>query len=231
MKKTFKNWSISDICWLINASLAIISLGTYCGDSITSIISALTGVICVIFISKKMISNYFFGVINVSLYSYLTLESRLYGDFMLNAFYYLPMQFIGFYMWTRSKNNSNGEIESKSLSTMAKIKLALSSLAIIFISTILLQAIGGNVPFIDATCTILSIVAMMLMVKQYREQWYMWIIVNIVSIIMWAISIKQGSGDMATLLMRIIYLLNSIYGLINWRTDNKKNINNVAYIN
>ena len=60
------------------------------------------------------------------------------------------------------------------------------------------------------------------MVKQYLEQWYLWIIVNIVSIIMWIISLSQGFGDFATLLMWILYLLNSLYGLYKWKVANKK---------
>lgn len=222
MKKIFKNWSLFDICWLIVANCTILGLSLYWGDSTVAIISALTGVTSVILVSKQMISNYVFGAVNVGLYAYLAFQSKLYGDFMLNAFYYLPMQFIGFYMWTKAKNNSNGEIEAKTLDTMARVKLALSSLVAIFAYTFILQTFGGNIPFIDATSTVLSVIAMMLMVKQYTEQWYMWVIVNIVSIIMWAISITQGSGDMATLLMWIIYLLNSIYGLVSWSKNNKR---------
>ena len=35
---------------------------------------------------------------------------------------------------------------------------------------------------VDSTTTVISIVAMMLMVKRYQEQWTLWIVVNIFSI-------------------------------------------------
>lgn len=222
MKKIFNNWNLFEISWLLIANLMILGLSLYWGDNFIAIISAITGVTSVILVSKQMISNYFFGIINVSLYAFLAFQSKLYGDVMLNALYYLPMQFIGLYMWNKAKKSDNGEVKAKILGTMARVKLALSSLVAIFIYSMFLRILGGNIPFFDATSTVLSVIAMILMVKQYTEQWHLWIIVNIVSIIMWVFSIQQGLGDMATLLMWIVYLLNSLFGLINWKRASKR---------
>lgn len=226
IKNSFKNWTSIDFAWLIIANGIILGLSLYWGDGIVPIISALTGVTCVIFVSKQMMSNYFFGIINVGLYAYLAFKSRLYGDFMLNAFYYFPMQFIGLYMWTKAKD-SDGDVKSKTLTNKGKIILTIVSIASIAAYSFILSLLGGNIPIIDATSTILSIIAQILMVRRYLEQWYLWVIVNIVSIIMWAVSLTQGSGDMSTLLMWVIFLLNSLYGLYNWRKEHKKNTQNI----
>ena len=123
-------------------------------------------------------------------------------------------------MWKKNKSD-NGEVEAKALTIKQKFMLALVSIVAIIIYSLFLRLLGGNIPLIDATSTVLSVIAMILMVKQYLEQWYLWIIVNTVSIIMWVISLSQGSGDFATLLMWILYLLNSLYGLYKWRVANK----------
>ena len=123
-------------------------------------------------------------------------------------------------MWKKNKSNS-GQVESKSLTNKQRFILVLVSFVAILAYSLVLKQLGGNIPLIDATSTVLSVIAMLLMVKQYLEQWYLWVIVNTVSIIMWAVSLSQGSGDYATLLMWIIYLLNSLYGLYNWRKANK----------
>lgn len=225
LKTFFKGWTKLDFTWLLIANLVIIGLGVRNKDSVLAIISATTGVTCVIFVSKQMMANYIVGIINVVLYAYLAFQSKLYGDFMLNAFYYFPMQFIGMYMWGKSKDKNNtGNLESKALNGLQKIQLTIVTIALTLLYSLLLKVLGGNIPFIDATSTILSIVAMILMVKQYLEQWYLWIIVNVVSIIMWWISLSQGSGDFATLLMWVVYLLNSLFGLINWKIANKERI-------
>lgn len=222
LKKAFSNWTALDYAWLFIANGVILGLSLYWGDGLIPIISALTGVTCVIFVSKQMIANYYVGAINVALYAYLAFQSKLYGDFMLNAFYYLPMQFIGIYMWKKAINKEETDkVESKALDGEQRIRLLCLSLLCIVLYAGTLYLLGGNLVLIDSTSTILSVIAMILMVKQYLEQWYLWVIVNVVTIIMWAISLSQGSGDYSTLLMWIVFLLNSLYGLYNWKKANK----------
>lgn len=218
VKEIFCDWTRFDFAWFIIANLIILAVSIYLKNDPISIVSAITGVCCVIFISKKMIANYYVGIINVSLYAYLAFQSRLFGDFMLNAFYYLPMQFVGIYTWKKAIKSNH--IESKSLSSKQKINLLIYVVALIIAYSYLLYLIGGNLVVIDATSTVLSVIAMFLMINQYTEQWYLWVIVNSISIIMWAISLSQGSGNHATLFMWVVYLLNSLFGLYNW----KKNI-------
>lgn len=222
IKTEFKNWKWYDYAWLLIANTIILSLGLYWGDSPIALISAVTGVTCVIFISKQMILNYAVGAINVALYAYLAYKSRLYGDFMINAFYYFPCQFIGMYMWSRASKKS-GEVKSKRLTNKQRIVIALVSIVAIIGYSFVLRMLGGNLTLIDSTSTVLSFIAMLLMLNQYLEQWYIWVVVNGVSVLMWFLSIKGGSGDASTLIMWILYLLNSIYGLINWIKNNKKN--------
>lgn len=222
IKKQFETWTKLDYAWLIIANTIIVGLSLFWGEGIIPIISAMTGVSCVIFVSKGMMLNYIVGAVNVGLYAFLAYQSKLYGDVMLNALYYFPMQFIGLYMWSKAKPTSDGEVESKKLTAEQRFKLLVISVVSIAIYSRILATIGGNIPLIDATSTVLSVIAMLLMVKQYLEQWYLWVVVNVVSIIMWAVSLSQGTGDYATLLMWIIYLLNSLYGLYNWTKANKE---------
>ena len=80
-------------------------------------IAGITGLLCVVLCAKRSIYNYLFGVINVSLYAYISYRSGIYGDFALNAFYYFPMQFVGIYLWKKHKEKDNPQtVESKRMS-------------------------------------------------------------------------------------------------------------------
>ena len=59
--------------------------------------------------------------------------------------------------------------------------------------------------------TVFSIVANILMVLRYREQWALWIIVDVVTVIMWIIA-----GDFLMTIMWAIYLVNAVYGWVMW---------------
>ena len=64
-------------------------------------VAGIAGVFCVVLVAKGNIWNYLFGLVNVSLYAWISYKASLYGDACLNAFYYLPMQFIGWWQWRR----------------------------------------------------------------------------------------------------------------------------------
>lgn len=83
---------------VIYACTIITSLSIYWQDTIMGIVSATTGVACVVCTGKGKLSAYIFGLVNCVLYAIISYNANLYGETMLNALYYIPMQFVGFYI-------------------------------------------------------------------------------------------------------------------------------------
>jgi nicotinamide mononucleotide transporter PnuC len=76
-------------------------------------VAGIAGVLCVVLVAKGNIWNYLFGIINVSMYAYISYKAALYGDAALNALYYVPMQFIGWWQW-RKRGAALSEAETGS---------------------------------------------------------------------------------------------------------------------
>ena len=220
VKNYFKDWSKLDIVWLVVANLSILGCSIYWGDNLFLIIMALTGISANLLVAKGKILNYPLGIVNVIMYGYVAYKSALYGDFTLNIFFYLPMNILGWYLW-KKKSNDNSTVESKKLTTKQLLLVLGVTLSLWIGYGCVLTLQNGSLPFIDSASTVLSVVSMILMIKCYREQWFGWIIVNLISILMWYISIKQGKGDLTTLFMWIVYLTNSVYGCIMWIKGSK----------
>ena len=55
----------------------------------------------------------------------------------------------------------------------------------------------------------ITVAGQLLMILRYREQWILWIALNILSIVLWA-------ENPSMYLMFGAYLLNSVYGFYNW---------------
>lgn len=189
------------------------------------IIASITGVICVVLVAKRSIANYLFGLINVSLYAYISYKSEIYGDFLLNALYYLPMQFVGWYLWIKDRGDLNSKgvvddtlVKSKMMSWMQRGMLCAFCILTTLIGGFLLSKYTSDPqPYKDSATTILSVVAMFLMVKKFTEQWALWATVNTISILMWMfVWIDGGSHAGLMVCMWIFYLANSINGLIVW---------------
>lgn len=217
MRSKLADWKPLELAWLVIATLSIISVSLMFGDNLMGIISALTGLWCVILTAKGKTSSFIVGTINIVLYIIISFQAKFYGEVMLNLLYYLPMQYIGWKMWKNSMGAEDDTVGAKTLSTKVKVLGIIGTVIAIVAYAGLLNMLGGNLTLIDSMSTVLSVVAMYLLVNRYVEQWIVWIFVNVVSIIMWAISIRQGGTDVATLMMWSTYLINSIFGYITWK--------------
>ena len=215
----FKDWNWWDYTWTIISSI----VGTWIGlqwGSWLSVITMLTGLWCVILVAKGRIFNYYIGIINVVGYAYISYSYQLYGEVMLNALYFLPMQFVGLYIWSKNKDGRIiDKVKTQFLSNRARIWWSITSVISIIVYAFILKSMGDPTPYLDSTSTVLSIIAMILMAWRYMEQWILWIIVDIASIAMWLIVVlNEGTNDIALLIMWIAFLINAIYGFICWNT-------------
>ena len=92
-KEELKGWKKWEVVWLVISCLAIMGLSVYWKDSVMGIISATTGVACVVCTGKGKLSAYVFGIVNILLYAIISFQAKYYGEVMLNVIYYFPMQF------------------------------------------------------------------------------------------------------------------------------------------
>lgn len=180
--------------------------------------AAITGVVCVVLVARGNIINYFFGLVNVSLYAIIAFKAELYGDAVLNAFYYLPMQFVGWFMWMKKRENKESvTIVVKRFKAKERIILFLVSATLVLIVAFILDNFGDPQPLKDSATTVLSVIAMYLMVKTYMEQWVLWVTVNVISIVMWSFAFANGEDhSVLMVIMWLFYLANSVNGWRNW---------------
>ena len=217
LKRYFEDWSLWEKAWLFGFTAIIIGLSIYWQDSVIGITASLTGIWCVLLVAKGKIANYWFGIVNVIAYAYVAYLQKYYGEVMLNVIYFLPMQAVGIYIWMKHKDKTKVDaVKVKFLSNKWRfIWAGVSGVAVLGYGLIL-KSMGGELPFIDSVSTVLSVIAMILMAWRFMEQWVLWIIVDIVSVIMWVVVLAKGGTDISVLLMWTAYLINAVYGFANW---------------
>lgn len=181
-------------------------------------VAGISGVICVVLVARGNILNYIFGIINVSLYAWISFKAELYGDAVLNALYYFPMQFIGWFIWiTKRESAESVTVVAKRLNMKQRTLLATVSIILVVAGAYMLNIFNDPQPLKDSATTVLSVIAMFLMVKTYMEQWVLWVIVNIISVAMWVFAFAAGEDHaMLMVIMWVFYLSNSINGWVSW---------------
>ena len=188
-------------------------------------VAGIAGVLCVVLVAKGSIWNYLFGIINVSMYAYISYKADLYGDAALNALYYVPMQFIGWWQWrkrgaamSQAEAGDRGvQVKARRFTWEQRLMLGLGCAAAVIVGGYVLKYFGDPQPFKDSATTVLSVVAQALMALAFMEQWALWIVTNIISVIMWCICVARGDAHAGVMvIMWVFYLLNSLNGLRVW---------------
>jgi len=222
LKEYFADWNLWDWTWTLVASVAGVWLGLHWGEggwrTWLSIVTCLTGLWCVILVAKGRIFNYYLGIINVIGYAYIAYGYKLWGEVQLNLGYFLPMQFIGLYIWFKNKDPKiKDKVKIEFMSEEARMLWSGISAVAVLVYGLILKKMGDPLPYLDSASTVLSVIAMILMAWRYMEQWILWIIVDIVSVaIWWLVLVEKGNNDVAMLVMWGAYLINAIYGFIAW---------------
>ena len=221
-KNYFSDWTLFEISWLIISTFTMLTLSIVWGDSPMALISGVTGIISVVLCAKGKISTYAFACVNVGLYAIIAYQNRLFGEVMLYGFYYLPMNIVGFYMWRKQKDDE-GTVIARRLTAKQIILLIIGLLIAITAYWRVLVALGGNLQLIDSITTILSIVAFLLQIGRFMEQWILWMIINVFSITMWSLLLGTPEGSVTMIIMFSAYLINGVYGFRNWLKLSKVN--------
>ncbi len=222
IKSELTGWKAFDIAWFCIATAVILGLSIYWKDNWISLIAGLTGVWCVILTGKGKRSSFLIGLINALLYAWIALDAKYYGEVMLNILYYVPAGIVGWFAWKKHMDEDTGEVVKTRLSLKnSAVVYGLTAVAI-FLYGLVLKWLGGNLPFIDSMSTVVSVTAQILSIKRLAEQWILWIVVDVVTVIMWAVNFVQGGETIATLAMWSIYLLNAVFMFIKWNREAKK---------
>ena len=186
--------------------------------TIINFISAICGIMCVFFCAKANISNFAFAVVNTFVYAIFLFYHKIYGTFALEVLFYQPVNIISWIIWARHRDKKYIEkTKAKKLTLVQNIIAALLIIGGGVIYHQILVKLGGAVAWLDAFTLSIGIVAVLLEMLRYKEQYFWWIITDIIAVIMYIVHF-----DLVYLTKKTIYLIMAIIGFINWHKLNKE---------
>lgn len=192
-----------------------------------SAFGSLMGVLSTVLSANGRILTFLFGLIDVTIYGAMCLAGARYGNAALHLLYFLPMQFVGFFQWKKRGAKADKEVKARRLSGKQWLLYGGLFLAGLVIAYYVLLAMdkteaAGVVKWLvlmDAFSMMCNLIGQYLLSTAYMDQWFFWIGVNISTIIMWVLTLRQDpSSAYATIYIvkYSFYLLNSFNGLRIW---------------
>ena len=184
-----------------------------------SLISGMLGVCSVCLCSQGNILTFAFGFAQVLTYTYLCWTQRFYGEIAINVYYFGTMIY-GVYVWKNrlAVRGERLEVTPRKLSLVPILVLAAATLLGSWLTGAGLSAWTDDTqPYLDAFTTIPALVAQVLMILVYREHWFIWLAVDILSVILWL-----RAGDYCMAAQYAFWCANCLYGLKRWKTLSSK---------
>lgn len=185
--------------------------------SYVELIGTLFGLFSVYFASRTNILTWGTGIVNEVFLFILFFQVQLYADMFLQVYFFI----VTIYGWHNWKTNTAEKMISE-INFRNKLLLA----AAIFIFSLLSGFLFSNIhlylpeyfkvkaayPFIDSFVMVSSIVATVLLAKKKIENWYLWIAVDLVCVVLY---FKKGVYFLS--IEYFIFLGLASYGLYHWK--------------
>lgn len=193
-------------------AMVLLQVVVYClvPDTAIGMVCGITGVICVVLTAKGKISSYVFNFIQMITYMIICWTAGLYLEFGEQVFYFLACIY-GVFAWKRNMSEEQTVIAKKfkwwQWLVVASIT-AVTTIGLGYFADIILHS---TLSYLDAFTVALAVIAQMLMVWRYREQWAIWIVINLTSLVMFIIL-----RNWSMVAMYIAWTINACYGWINW---------------
>ena len=192
-----------------------------------SAFGSLMGVLSTVLSANGRILTFLFGLIDVSIYGAMCLAGARYGNAALHLLYFLPIQFVGFFQWRQRGADSKKEVKARRLDGKKWLLYGCIFMAGLIIAYFVLASMdkaeaAGIIKWVvlmDAVSMMCNLLGQYLMSTAYMDQWFFWIGVNIASVAMWSLTLRQDPTSSYALIYVVkysFYLINSLNGLSIW---------------
>ena len=180
------------------------------GDTLLALCSGIAGVISVVLCSQKKYAFYFWGLLQLITILIISFQTGLFGKVLENGFY-LITTIIGMFVW--GKNVDGNEVKTQKMTGGDWLVLSsILPLLILGISVFVVKFNNSEQIFLDTLTTTIGIIAQIMLIFRFKEQWILWLILDVLCVILWAID-----GNWCLSIQYLFWTINCIYGMIIWK--------------
>ena len=176
---------------------------------ITALVTGIAYVVLEIFQKNAM---WVVGILTGAACAYSFAVQRSWGMMGLNL-YYIVMSVIGLVQWRKDGAVVGEDVIHlrtlpKRTALWSAVGFVLGSLALIWV----FRALGDGASALDATATVLSVIATWWLTRSYIQQWMLWVVANALTA---ALCITNGQYWMSALYLA--YIASAVYGYYHWK--------------
>ncbi|MBK6930585.1 MAG: nicotinamide mononucleotide transporter [Saprospirales bacterium] len=173
--------------------------------------AVLFGIASVLFSRMENIWVYPTGLVNTTIYIYLSVVAGLYAEAGVN-FYYTVMSIAGWILWARKTGGQTALHITRSSCSEWQWTLAFFFACWAVLYLLLDHWTDSTVPLADGLASAAAYTGMLLMTRKKLENWLWWILTNLA-----AMPLYFFKGFVFTAFQYAVFLLLAVSGYIGWR--------------
>lgn len=236
MKKLWQYFTSYEKIWFISIVVVAILVSIFSPEDTTNgidgtfltiicLANVIFGILCELLASKQSKWSFFLYIfVEIIEIAICILLSYRFASMIVSIFFWFPMHIISFISWQKHEDKKEKE---KTIIRSMNIKHASLLFVVIVAWTLCLGTIFAfwgpdtelfsteyqvvAVSYIDACISALAIANGILLYFRFKENWLVWLIASILSIIVSIIS-----GTWILIILQIGYIINTFYGSFCW---------------
>jgi nicotinamide mononucleotide transporter len=182
-------------------------------------VAVLTGLISVYLTVRNNIWTWPWGIVNVVLYGWIFWQQKVYANAGLNALYFLPMQFYGWWVWAKCGPRHHDDLPITVYSNRERIAWTCATVLISMLAGAALRYLPPIVhwdpdpmPYADGITTGISIVAQYMEARKKIENWILWIVADVI----YVFYLLPQQHLYLSALLNVFYLVLAVMGALAW---------------
>ena len=218
-REMWDGFSLSEKLFMWGMVLLQILVYIVAPDSWYGVVAGIAGCISVVLTAKGRWMMYPIGFIQNFTYTVLAFQNMFYGEVFEQIFYIVTMIW-GMVAWARNMHTNEDGTQDVNTRKFGLGEWLFTIVGVVIGTWLIgrvLVAMGAAQPYTDAATNVMALFAQILMVKRYREQWALWLLIDLFCIKMWWVA-----GNWSMVAMYIAWTANCIYGWYNWTKLNRK---------
>ena len=211
------------IIWISSVIVIMTAFFVYDGVKYLNMIASLIGTSALIFCAKGNPFGQVLIIIFASLYAYISLSFKYYGEMITYLGMSLPMAVVALISWL--KNPFKGSRAEVKVNTISKKELIFAfglSLVVTLVFYFILKALGTANLVISTVSITTSFLAAYLTFRRSEYFALAYALNDIVLIIMWIMAMTSSVEYISVVICFIVFLVNDTYSYINWSRMKKR---------
>lgn len=209
------------LLWLGSTAMITVSYLLAGEYDVLTLIASLIGVTALIFTAKGNVLGPVILIFFSLFYGYISFTQQYYGEIFTYVGMSAPVSAVSVITWLKNPYSSN-EVKVSKLTTKTMTVLLIATVVVTVLFYFILKVFGTASLIISTISVATSFLASML--TTLRSPFYAaaYALNDIVLIVLWIIA---SAGDISCITMVVcfvVFLINDLYGLINWLKMQKK---------